>query len=53
MNKDLRALEGECEMNTNKEVKIIDEPTERLDNKIKNGKIEAYEYAIKCLSGKE
>lgn len=39
MNKDLRTLEGECEMNTNKEVRTIDEPTETLDGKIKTSEI--------------
>lgn len=39
MNKDLRALEGECEVNTNKEVKTIDEPTETLYSKIKTNEV--------------
>ena len=39
MNKDLRALEGECEVNTNKEVKTIDEPTETSYSKIKTNEV--------------
>ena len=39
MNKDLRTLEGECEMNTNEEVKTIDEPTGTSYSKIKTSEI--------------
>ena len=41
MNKDLRALKGECEMNVNEQAKTNEykTPTERLGGKIKTSEI--------------